>query len=185
MICYEVKRLLRTHGAWGAKGKHRKCSSAKVLTKYLNCTARLGQVDKNILCSRWYPILIPAHLCHSLSSLSHIHFSLPFGSVNPFRTPAVHFLWPPPPHLSNGGIVLMDCPKQQRGRHSCHSTFTSPLHSYPLHPLVCNRSGNMHSVFCFFFSSYFPLSCRPGNPLWFGEKLFQFDWPSLLLCHSK
>ncbi len=153
----------------------------------LKSAAKLVQVDKNILCGSWYPILILTLLCHSLSSLSHIHLSLPFGSVNPFCTPPVHFLWPPPPHLSNGGIVLMDCPKQQRGRHYCHSTFTPPLHSYPLHPSVSNRSGNMHSVFFFFLN--FPLSCRPGNPLRFEEKLFHLDWPSsrgsLLLCHSK
>lgn len=100
-------------------------------------------------CSSWYPILILTHPCHSLSPLSHIHLSLPSGSVNPFCTPPVHFLWPPPSHLSNGGIVLMDGPKQQRGRHSCHSTFTPPLHSYPLHPSVCNRSGNMPFFFTF------------------------------------
>lgn len=108
-------------------------------------------MDKNILCSSLYPSLILTYLCHSLSTRSHIHFSLPSGSVNPFCTPLVHFLWPPPSHLSNGGIVLMDCPKQQRGGHSCHSTSTPPLHSYPLHPSVCNRSGNMHSFFFFTF----------------------------------
>lgn len=88
---------------------------------------------------------------------------LPFGSVNPFCTPPVHFLWPPPPHVSNGGIVLMDCPKQQRGRRFCHSTFTPPLHSYPLHPSVCNRSGNMHSAF---FLLSFVLSPRQPPPVW-------------------
>lgn len=121
-------------------------------TKCLKNAARLVEVDKNILCGSWYTILTLTHLRDSLSSLSHMHFSLPFGSVNPFCTPPVHFLWPPPPHLSNGGIVLMDCSKQQRGRRSCHSTFTHPLHSYPLHPSVCNRSGNMQNTLYFYFT---------------------------------
>ena len=133
----------------------------------LKTTAKLVRVDKNILCDSWYPTLVLTHLCRSLSSFSHIHFPLPFGSVNPFCTPPVHFLWPPPPHVSNGGIVLMDCPKQQRSRRSCHSTFTPPLHSYPLHPSVCNRSGNMHSEF---FLLSFVLSPRQPPPVW-GETL--------------
>lgn len=110
------------------------------------------------------------------------------GSVDPFSTPPVHFLRLPPSHLSNGGIVLMDYPKQQRGRLSCHSTFTPPLRSDPLHPSVCNTSGNMHFLSLFFLN--FPLSCCPGNnPLRFEEKPFRLDWPcsggSLLLCPSK
>lgn len=126
--------------------------------------AKWVQEYTNIICSSLYLILILTQLCHSMSPLSRIHLILPFRSANPFCTPLVHFLWPPPSHLFNGRIVLMDCPEQQRDRHSCHSTFTPPLCSYPLHPSFCDRSGNMHSVL------YFPLSCRPGNPHWFGKK---------------
>ncbi len=82
---------------------------------------------------------------------------------------------PPPPHLSNGGIVLMDCPKQQRGRRSCHSTFTPPLHSTPVLSILLSAAEVETCTLCFF---YFPLSCRPGNPLRFEEKLFHLDWPS-------
>lgn len=161
--CYAIKKT--SESLWPQNWDPRcKSEARKMLTQrsksanqMLKSAAKLVRADKNILCGGWYRILIVTHLCHSLSSLSHIHFSLPFGLVNPFCTPPVHFLWPPPPHLSNGGIVLMDCPKQQRGSHYCHSTFTPPLHSYPLHPSVYNRSGN---IFFFFFLPSFVLSPR-------------------------
>ncbi|MEQ2222823.1 hypothetical protein ILYODFUR_030429 [Ilyodon furcidens] len=117
----------------------------KVFTKCPKSGARLACADKNIVCSIIYPIPILSHLCHSLSSFSHVPLSLPSGSFNPFCTPLIHFLWPPPSHLSNGGIVLMDCPKQQRGRHYSHST-SLPLYSYPSDPSVSYRSGNMDIV---------------------------------------
>lgn len=104
--------------------------------------------------------------------VTHIHFSLPSESVNPFCTPPVHFLWLPPSHLSNGGIVLMDCPKQQRGGQSCHSTSTPPLHSCPLHPSVCNRSGNMHSVFFAFLclvAQATPSSLKRNSFTWIDQ----------------
>lgn len=40
----------------------------------------------------------------------------------------------------------MDRPKQQRGSHSCLSTFTPPLHSYPLHPF-CLIQHWKHALF--------------------------------------
>lgn len=87
--------------------KHRKCWNVG------ETAAKVLRVDTNVLCSGWYPTLCRTHLCHSLSSFSHIHLSLPSGSANPFCTPLVHFPWPPPSHLSNGGIVLMDRPKRR------------------------------------------------------------------------
>lgn len=142
-MCYEVKRLLKAHiESEDATEKHRKgLPSWSKWTKTLFVAVGIR--------SWFWPIFVT--VC-----------PLSVRLVNPLCTPLVHFLWPPPSHLSNGRIVLMDCPKQQRGRHSCHSTFTPPLHSYPLHPSVCNRSGNMH----FFLKLSFVLSPRQPPLVW-------------------
>lgn len=116
-------------------------------------TARLSQVEKkkkkhtssvalDILSWFW-----PTST--RLSSPSHIHVSLPSGSVNPFCTPLFHFPWPPPSHLLNGRIVLMDCPKQQRGWRFCHYIFTPPLHSSS--PYFCLNKTWKHALFFAFF----------------------------------
>lgn len=67
--------------------KKKKRSSKSAHTLIPKTGAKMVQSDKNMLCSRRYPILVLTHLCHSLSSLRHINFSLPFGSVSPFFVP--------------------------------------------------------------------------------------------------